>query len=230
VIDCAENGREAAELYAKNEEAYALIFMDVHMPEMDGYEATRLIRDTAARAGRIPIIALTANAFREDVLECRAAGMDDHVAKPVRQDELFGILAKYLTPGGPAADKKINSEKVRSGMENKETYLPYIDAAEGAGRVMNNINLYTKLLKSFLAKDSRPELRQLLDEKDTERAKAAAHTVKGVAANLSLKPLFEASLKLETALKENSYDGAAIREFFETYDVTVEKVTEFTGS
>jgi len=96
-IVCAKNGVEAIELFSKAPERYDMIFMDVQMPEMDGYTATRRIRDLdVANARTIPIIAMTANVFREDVDECLAAGMNDHIAKPIVLDEVIKKLREYL--------------------------------------------------------------------------------------------------------------------------------------
>ncbi|MDR1507792.1 MAG: response regulator [Treponema sp.] len=115
-IDCAENGREALDLFTKDPEKYTMIFMDVQMPEMDGYEATRRIRafeaerrkktapevspetSRTAQPGGIPIIAMTANVFREDVEKCIEAGMNGHVGKPLDMDEMMNQVRKYL-PG-----------------------------------------------------------------------------------------------------------------------------------
>ena len=81
-------------------EKYDAIFMDVQMPEMDGYEATRLIRalDTP-KAKTIPIIAMTANVFREDIDKCLESGMNDHIAKPINLDDVLNKLRTYLTAG-----------------------------------------------------------------------------------------------------------------------------------
>ncbi|GHV69816.1 hypothetical protein AGMMS49928_14070 [Spirochaetia bacterium] len=96
-IDCAENGREAVEMFCSAPEKYDMIFMDIQMPEMDGYEATRKIRALDnPRAKKIPIIAMTANVFREDVEQCLAAGMNDHVGKPLDFDEVMKKLREYL--------------------------------------------------------------------------------------------------------------------------------------
>ena len=96
-IDCVENGVEAIRMFKTNPEKYDLIFMDVQMPVMDGYEATRTIRGLdAPRAKTIPIIAMTANVFREDVEECLAAGMDSHLGKPLNFDDVLDRLHTYL--------------------------------------------------------------------------------------------------------------------------------------
>jgi len=121
-IDCAENGKEAVRKFSKAPYKYELIFMDLQMPEMDGYEATQRIRAVEAEHNKnisediganlaenkndganngnlrkqIPIIAMTANVFREDIEKCLAAGMNSHVGKPLDLEEVMGILHKYL--------------------------------------------------------------------------------------------------------------------------------------
>ena len=96
-IDFAENGAEAVAMIRDCPERYDLVFMDIQMPEMDGYEATRRIRSLdVERADSIPIIAMTANVFREDIEQCLAAGMNNHLGKPIDTDEMFKILDIYL--------------------------------------------------------------------------------------------------------------------------------------
>jgi PAS domain S-box-containing protein len=106
-IDCAENGAEAVRKFSEAQDAYKLIFMDIQMPEMDGYDATRRIRaieaerNAGANKGAespkgVPIIAMTANVFREDIEKCIEAGMNDHVGKPLNLDEVLEKLKSYL--------------------------------------------------------------------------------------------------------------------------------------
>ncbi|MDR1618439.1 MAG: response regulator [Treponema sp.] len=98
-IECAEDGAEAVKLFSENPEGYDIIFMDVQMPKMDGYEASRQIRALdVPKAAAIPIIAMTANVFREDVEKCLAAGMNAHLGKPLDAGEMLTILRKYLLP------------------------------------------------------------------------------------------------------------------------------------
>ncbi len=92
-IDCAVNGEEAVRMFSKNPEQYDLILMDVQMPIMDGYEATRAIRELDKK---IPIIAMTANVFREDVEKCLEAGMNDHLGKPLDVSEVIDKIKEYL--------------------------------------------------------------------------------------------------------------------------------------
>ncbi|GHV94832.1 hypothetical protein AGMMS50293_11520 [Spirochaetia bacterium] len=96
-IECAKNGVEAVEMFTKKPDGYDIVFMDVQMPEMDGYEATRRIRALDfQKAKEIPIIAMTANVFREDIDRCLAAGMNDHVGKPLDFDEVLSKLKTWL--------------------------------------------------------------------------------------------------------------------------------------
>ncbi|MDR1898764.1 MAG: PTS transporter subunit EIIC [Treponema sp.] len=98
VIDCAENGLEALEMFRQNPGRYDMIFMDVQMPEMDGYEATSRIRaiEHERQQEEVPIIAMTANVFREDVEKCLQSGMDDHVGKPLDLNEVLEKIQKHL--------------------------------------------------------------------------------------------------------------------------------------
>ncbi|MCL2809931.1 MAG: response regulator [Treponema sp.] len=100
VADFAGNGVEAVTLFEKSPDSYDLILMDVQMPEMDGYEATSRIREIEKKLiknqKRIPIVAMTANVFKEDIEKCLNAGMDDHIGKPIDIEEFFRMLRKYL--------------------------------------------------------------------------------------------------------------------------------------
>ncbi|MCL1848509.1 MAG: response regulator, partial [Clostridiales bacterium] len=96
-IDCAVNGIEAVQMFEDKPEKYDMIFMDLQMPEMDGYAATRMIRASSAiRAGEIPIVAMTANVFKEDIDKCIEAGMNGHVGKPLDIAEVISTLERYL--------------------------------------------------------------------------------------------------------------------------------------
>ncbi len=96
-IDFANDGRKAYEIFAANPAAYNLILMDIHMPEIDGYKATEMIRSLdAAEAKTVPIIAMTADVFREDIEKCLTAGMNDHIGKPLDMDDMLAKIGKYV--------------------------------------------------------------------------------------------------------------------------------------
>jgi len=96
-IDCAENGAEAVRIFSEAPNKYNMIFMDIQMPVMDGYDATRAIREMDTQEAKtVPIVAMTANVFKEDIERCLEAGMNDHVGKPIDFEEVISRLRKYL--------------------------------------------------------------------------------------------------------------------------------------
>ncbi len=96
-VDCAENGMDAVRMFTRNPDKYDMIFMDIQMPEMDGYEATRQISALdAPNAATIPIVAMTANVFREDVEDCLAAGMNAHLGKPLDLNDILEMMHRHL--------------------------------------------------------------------------------------------------------------------------------------
>jgi len=106
-IDCAENGAEALRMFTESPKSYNLVFMDIQMPIMDGYEATRRIRASKAdNASAIPTVAMTANVFNDDVRQCLEAGMDGHLGKPVDFDAVLKVLRKYLYMQKPVNERR----------------------------------------------------------------------------------------------------------------------------
>ena len=96
-IDCAKDGHEALEMFIANPGVYDLIFMDIHMPHLDGYETTKKIRASGVNgAAATPIIAMTANVFREDIERCIATGMNGHVGKPIDAEAVIAVMKKHL--------------------------------------------------------------------------------------------------------------------------------------
>jgi len=106
-IDCAENGMEAVRMFSEAPEKYGMIFMDVQMPQMDGYEATRRIRALdLPQAGIIPIIAMTANVFQEDIEKSLEAGMNGHIGKPLDFERVLQLLRRHLPHGGSVSEQR----------------------------------------------------------------------------------------------------------------------------
>ena len=114
-ISCAENGREAVEMIKAEPDKYDLVFMDMQMPEMDGLEASRIIRALPLQRDRkLPIIAMTANVFKSDIDECLAAGMDDHIGKPLNIEEVLKYLHKYLIQQQPGSERRRRERRSRN--------------------------------------------------------------------------------------------------------------------
>ena len=106
-IDCAENGVEAVRMFNEDPDKYNIVFMDLQMPEMDGFEATRVIRASDSEwAKSVPVIAMTANVFKEDVEHCLEAGMNDHLGKPLDFDDVLRILRHYLFNQKPVKERR----------------------------------------------------------------------------------------------------------------------------
>jgi CheY-like chemotaxis protein len=97
LIEDVADGSEAVKIFSENPDKYDMIFMDIHMPTMDGYEAACQIRSlNEENAKKIPIIAMTANVFQEDIEKCLSAGMNEHFGKPLDLTEVLSVMRKYL--------------------------------------------------------------------------------------------------------------------------------------
>jgi CheY-like chemotaxis protein/HPt (histidine-containing phosphotransfer) domain-containing protein len=179
---------------------YDLVLMDCQMPELDGYETTRRIRDLGSRVlnPRIPVIAMTAHAMKEDRDRCLAAGMDDYVSKPVETAALARKIEHWSQAGGAGAG--LPSVASRSApTEPAPAAGPTLDWPELVGRVMGAEEMAQELLSSFVEAlpDDLARVRGALARADAEGARAAAHTVKGAAANLAAHALRELASQME---------------------------------
>lgn len=226
-IEAAQNGEEAVRLFRENPQRYSLILMDIQMPKMDGYEATRRIRALETpEAGSVPIVAMTANVFREDVERCLAAGMNAHVGKPIDQEELFNMLEKYLTPESDAQASGAAGAKADAENDGGKASLPVIDPQDGMRRLMNNEKLYHKLLNNFLNGNTVSDLFESLEAGDAEKLRLSAHSLKGVSANLGLPALNAISAQIEALAKEGQPAGHLEQALRETSDVTAAAISE----
>jgi len=230
-IDSAENGLEAVALFEKQPDKYSLILMDVNMPEMDGYDATRKIRSLNCQEARnIPIIAMTANVFREDIEHCIEAGMNDHIGKPLDTDDLYKKLDLYLPKTNHAEAAKNTPSPVIDPAEPAEHIIsyeeltPYIDVQGGIARLMNNEKLYYGLLNNFSGRKMADDIIESIQASDYFQTQQTAHALKGVSANLGLTELMNISSTIEAQAKMSIDSFPAI----DSLNKAVDTVTYYT--
>jgi two-component system, sensor histidine kinase and response regulator len=203
-VTVAANGKKALEALEK--ESYDAVLMDVQMPEMNGWEATRVIREKEkAAGGRIPIIAVTAHAMKGDDERCYAAGMDDYLTKPIRTEDLMAVLDKVST-------RKLAREARLDSSTLKEDPAP-LDMAAALDRLGGDRDLYDELVGVF--KEEYPnieaELRRAVESRDAKTLERSAHTLKGSSANLGAVGVSNAALELEKLARSGELDGAGER-------------------
>lgn len=204
-VTTAENGKEGLELL-QSKKSFDIILMDLQMPEVDGYEATRKIRETDLKT---PIIAMTAHAFSEDREKCIAAGMNDHIAKPINPDILYLTLAKSVGSGAVnAGGSSVEKGSSKNGVAFP-AHLPGFDIEAGLSRVLNNRALYKDIVLSF-CKDNRSAVKltsRLLRQGKLKEAKSLIHDLKGLSATVSAVDVNKAAIELEKALANLSKGG-----------------------
>jgi signal transduction histidine kinase/CheY-like chemotaxis protein len=206
IVTVANHGGEAVKILTAGDQPpeFDVVFMDLQMPEMDGFTATRLLRSDP-RLRNFPIIAMTAHALVEERQRCLDAGMNDHVSKPIDPDNLFATLLRWTKPRPKQTDE--SQAPVMNKKAADEVALPEItgiNVADGLRRVAGNRRLYRVLLGQFAAKqrDAAAQISTAVESGDLKLAERIAHTVKGVAGNLGIAEVQSVAQKLEKALRE----------------------------
>lgn len=198
-VKIASNGQEGLELAMS--ESFDLILMDIQMPVMDGLTATQLIRAEKSLQS-IPIIAMTANAMTSDYEKSIAAGMNDHLSKPIEMDKLITTLNRWL---------RIDMSTKKAQKSNQTSFPNTLEPfnLEKAAKLTNdNAELLHHLLLSFAKRyhDAPKKLREFIDTKNFTEIEHLAHSLKGVAGTLAAQELKEAAAALENAVRNNRYD------------------------
>jgi PAS domain S-box-containing protein len=210
VVDVAGDGEQALALAAGN--TYDLVLMDMQMPVMDGMEATRRLRQLPAYA-RTPIVAMTANAYREDWHRCRAAGMDDFLAKPVEPERLYATVRWWTARGGggtPDLRPAVARAPPAPEAEPASPPPPTLDVDLGLRRVAGHRETYQRMLRLYVdthAGDP-PRVRAALAAGRHEEARRQVHTLKGVAAMLGATALQQAAAAAEATIRHRPEDPA----------------------
>ncbi|MCK8825871.1 response regulator [Fuchsiella alkaliacetigena] len=200
IVDIVDNGEEALEMIEVSD--YDCVLMDVQMPVIDGYEATRKIREDKSME-ELPILALTANAMEEHKRQAREAGMNEHIAKPINFKELFSALLRWIEVGERELPEILTEEE-----ELTLPQLEGIDTENGLLRIGNNLEAYRKILIKFAHSeaDAGVRMQEALAEENYQLLEMLAHGLKGVAGNIGADNLFELIEDLEEAIQQETSD------------------------
>ncbi len=201
-VQIARHGEEALTRLAQAD--FDLVLMDIQMPILDGYEATKKIR-AQARFQQLPILAMSANVLPSEQRRAKAVGMNDYIAKPLNEEKMFSTIARWLP-----RERHRNRETMEQATNpfRLET-IPGLDAQQGMQIAGRNETLYRKLLGIFLEthKDFAPAFRAALEEEPQE-ARVLAHDLKSTAGTIGAKEVQEAARALEEALKQGESAAA----------------------
>ena len=196
-VTVADNGEQA--LARLQQEDFDGVLMDMQMPVMDGLTATREIRKIE-RFRSLPIIAMTANAMAGDPKKCLAAGMNDHIAKPIDPDKMLATLSRWIVPArrSNAPGAKLRQPQDLGTMPD----LPGVEVAEGVRRVGGSVATYCAILEKFLSSQAHvaSDIRYALAAGERGNAQRMAHTLKGLLATLGAEALTPHARELEESL------------------------------
>ncbi len=208
IVSLADDGQQAVNMLKEN--SYDVVLMDIQMPVMDGYAATKAIRKDD-RFKELPIIAMTAHAMAGDEEKSLQAGMNGHVTKPIDPDQLFGALQKWIKPPDERAPTEPTTEAAPSAAAGEPKpdapelpdTLPGFELAEGLNRLQGNQKLYRKLLLDFGVKYTTvaAEIKEAVTAGDFDAAHGLVHNIKGLAGNLAATKLQAAAANFEKLIK-----------------------------
>ena len=208
-VDVAENGQAAIDYIERK--AYDAVLMDMQMPVMDGETATRQLR-ADPRHAHLPIIAMTANAMEADRQRCFAAGMNDHVAKPIEPAALWAALSRWIRPRpglGALLPAPLPAAPGAAEPPAAPPAIAGLDTALGLQRALGKPGLYAEMLRRFAQGQGTvlDELRQALAAGDVALAERLAHTLRSVAANIGALGVSDHAQALEQALRTRQERG-----------------------
>ncbi|MBF0450044.1 MAG: PAS domain S-box protein [Candidatus Magnetomorum sp.] len=227
-VTCSNNGKSGVETVKASavEEPFDAILMDLQMPVMDGYMATKEIREDE-RFKDMPIIAMTADAMSGVQERAAGVGMNDYITKPIDPWLLFKSLVQWIKPGTRALPENFvkgqNSEYVE---EEPIPELPGIDVKNGIRRLGGSLQSYKKLIRKFIDNqgDANQKIQQAIDAKKIQKAVRLAHTLKGLSGTIGANQLQEQVAMLETHLKKGEMESASkvLLEIHSTLQATID--------
>ena len=214
-VAVANNGREAVDILTAGQQPppFDVVLMDLQMPEMDGYQATARLRAEPGLTG-LPIIAMTAHATLEERQRCLAAGMNDHLPKPIDPASLYHTVERFYAPGERTAEQAQPSNRATApepapGDTPGLPVVAHLDTTTGLARVGGNRKLYLKLLREFVEQQG-PAVEQIgdaLSRGDRALAERLAHTLKGLSGSIGAERVQSAAGVLEQAIRSSASDN-----------------------
>jgi len=214
-IVIVKNGMEAVNIIDKNEHQFDAVLMDLQMPIMSGYEASRYIRYDLYKT-ELPIIAMTANILAGESKQLINAGINDYIPKPIDPTQLYNTLLKWIKPELKHLAKKQQIEVKQVLTEELFSHkLPGFNIDAGLKRINGDQKLYRRLLLDFLRnkKDIFVDLKNAFFNHDMDKCQKISHTIKGLAGNLSAEDLYFQSQNLEREFKYGNFNHKALSAF-----------------
>lgn len=258
VTDIANNGEEAVSKV--KQQLYDAVLMDVHMPIMDGYQATELIRESFSEEA-LPIIAMTANVMKGDKEKCLAMGMNDYLTKPIQKEILYKSLSKWMSSTRQILNERalsvanVTSLRVRTEEANDTPYAgdhtvrsnssgessvvafqsspKLLNIKEAMGRLDQDYSLYSSMLELFLKDFSNTprQLQSMVEDANYDEIVELVHSIKGVAANISAQQLYFLAEKIEQKLvQENKEVDDLLNDFQHCHQRTIEAIQTYMTS
>jgi len=225
----ANNGKEALEQLEKNTDI-EMIFMDINMPMMDGYEATTELRKES-QYDHIPIVALTANAMKKDIERAKEVGMQEHLGKPIDVQALYRLLLSYVTAKVDVSEIKEKNEKKDDIKDTLQhiSKLKELNVQDGMERVGGNTVLYRNILFDFsdIFRDSVTQFEILIKKGDMEGVSRLAHNIKGIAGNIGAESLFKLMELFETAREGENDFTLLLHRYKEVFERLLSSIDTF---
>ena len=207
IVDTANNGKEAVELVKVSPDKYQLILMDIQMPVMDGYKASKIIKKIN---NKIPIVALSANAMKEDMQKSKLAKMDEHLNKPIDVRQFYKILLNYLHHSKKLSNKPTSTTLLQS--------TKHIDSQKALKLLSGKEKIYKAILKKFYSKYHCLDLKKL----NSNEQKITIHTIKGLSASIGAFKLSNIAKKLG-----ESFDKSLLEDFFKELKIVLKEIKEY---
>ncbi len=225
-VTIANDGKQAVEQLLGRSSAFDLVLMDLHMPEMNGFEATRIIRRNKALKA-IPVIALTADLAGNVQRKIKEVGMVDFISKPINPDDLFAVITRWIKPSNRVVfHRNMTTNKTEGELRAVLSSIPELDYLDGLRRLNFNYQLYAELLIKFRHNNLHlaQQLNTLLQNGNMQEFHRLVHTLKSTAGNMGFKNLQKWAARLEAA--SSTLDIEKIQELSEKVENKIQETID----